>query len=533
MDKTANSIYDGADPGAYDVVVYGGTPAGIMASLRARQYGGKVLLIEPHRFVGGMMANGLGWTDAGNPAALKGDTRAFFRKVRDRYSQTSAWDKQNSNDYFRIVPPSGANDIMLYFEPKVARSIFQDWLNQAGVKVLLGERLVRDAGGGPAGVVKQGNMIRRLTLESGLTIAGKVFIDASYEGDLMALAGVSYVVGRESNTAFGETLNGLEPDCSGSLTFKYPVDPYNIKGDPSSGLLAGIGSYPSSPAGSADSIIQAYTYRLCLTDLPTNRIAVAKPAGYNEQDYELLFRMYESNPDAPLAFSLQPMPNRKTDTNNTGPVSTDYVGHNSLYPEASYAERDQIMGEHRNYVQGLVWTLQNHPRIPVAIRELAKQWGLCMDEFPETNGWPDQIYVREARHMRGQAVMTENQALGRVLVPDPIADVCYSLDSHTVQRCLGPSGQLINEGAYYIPLPQAFSISYGSVVPMKSQCANLLVPVCLSSTHVAFSSIRMEPQLMGIGESVGVAAALSIEMGVAVQDLPYLSLRKALNSQGL
>lgn len=479
------------------------------------------------------MSNGLGWTDAGNPGILKGYTRTFFQKIRDQYNQASAWDKQSSSAYFSVVPFSGFNDIMLYFEPKVARAIFQDWLNQAGVKVLLGERLLLNRNASSPSVVKQGNMIRRITLESGLSIPGKVFIDASYEGDLMAMAGVSYVVGREANAMFGETLNGIQYNRSTSLAFRYPVDPYNIQGDPASGLLPGIGTYPSVPVGSADNKTQAYTYRLCLTDLASNRVAIEKPGSYNEQEYELLFRMYESDPGAPLAFSLQPMPNRKTDTNNTGPVSTDYLGHSSLYPEASYAERDQILAEHRNYIQGLIWTLQNHPRIPANIQLLARQWGLSMDEFPETKGWPDQIYVREARRMRGQTVMTEAHAMGLIQALDPIAVACYALDSHAVQRCLDANGQLVNEGGFYVRIPQPFSISYGSVVPMKSQSANLLVPVCLSSTHAAYGSIRMEPQLMGIGESVGIAAALSLEKGVAVQDLPYLRLRIELSSLGL
>jgi len=376
-----------------------------------------------------------------------------------------------------------------------------------------------------------------------------MFIDATYEGDLMATAGVSYTIGRESNSQYGETLNGVQANKT-SLTlrgtvsrngynhnFIEGVDPYVKKGDPSSGILPFIEKDPPAPDGTGDNRIQAYCYRMTLTDHPENRISFIKPDGYNESDYELLFRNYEaakgpiekmySYGDPLVPWINSKMPNRKTDTNNQKGFSTDFIGQNYDYPEASYEERDRIAELHLKYQQGLMWTLAYHPRIPQKVRDVVSQWGMSKDEFTDNNGWTDQLYVREARRMISDYVMTQKHCERFDVAEDPVGLGAYGMDSHNIQRYIDSNGFVQNEGNVEAPVAGPYPVSYRSIIPKKEESTNLFVPVCLSATHIAYGSIRMEPVFMILGQSAATAACIAIDKKTSVQDIEY----KTLNSQ--
>lgn len=344
----------------------------------------------------------------------------------------------------------------------------------------------------------------------------------------MAAAGVSYHVGRESNQVYGETLNGVEPEQNTkSHRFEKPVDPYQKPGDPASGLVWGIQVTSLPPSGSGDRLVQAYCFRLCTTDAAANRRAWPKPADYDEARYELLLRNFEAGdhrvPWAPLF-----MPNRKTDTNNNCAFSTDYIGGNYAYPDGSYAEREKIIADHRSYQQGLLWTLANHPRVPEKVRAEFQRLGLAKDEFTENDNWPTQLYVREARRMLGSYVMTEHHCRGQEVAEDSVGMGAYGMDSHNIQRYVTPDGHVQNEGDVEVGVAGPYPISYRSLVPKPHECENLLVPVCLSSSHIAYGSIRMEPVFMILGQSAAAAAAMAIDEKVAVQAVPYEKLRAQL-----
>lgn len=399
------------------------------------------------------------------------------------------------------------------------------------------------------GVEKQGTQITAITMESGKTFRGKMFIDATYEGDLMASAGISYRVGRESNREYGETLNGVQANkfsatlrqtvsVNGSNhNFKDRVDPYIVKGDPSSGLLPFIINGPPGVDGQGDEGIQAYCYRMTLTNHPENRIPFQKPEGYNELEYELLFRNYEAvegpveemntNGAPQVPWINSSMPNRKTDTNNQHGFSTDFVGQNHDYPEASYEEREKIAERHREYQQGLMWSLAYHPRIPEKVRDVVSQWGTCKDEYEREDGWQQQLYVREARRMVSDYVMTQKNCEGYEVVEDPVGMAAYGMDSHHVQRYVDVNGYVQNEGNVQASVAGPYPISFRSIIPKKQECSNLVVPVCVSATHIAFGSIRMEPVFMVLGQSAATAAALAINNGT---DLHTLN-QDELNSQ--
>ena len=510
----------------YDVVVYGGTSAGVAAAVQAARMGKTVVVVEPGRHVGGLTSGGLGYTDSGDKAVVGGVAREFYRRVKQHYNRPEAW-TFGSPDNLRGYRKD--EDAAWVFEPKVAEATFKAMLAEAKVPVVYGERLDR---GHAKGVKLDGKRITAMTTESGQTYEGKVFVDATYEGDLLAAAGVTYTVGREANAQYGETLNGVARKWNThNHRFIKNVDPYVKPGDPKSGLLFGIDPDPLPADGEADHRVQAYCYRMCMSLDPANRVPFPKPADYDEKKYELLFRNFEAGD---LNFPMKPdmMPNGKTDTNNNRAVSTDYIGRNYKYPTASYAERDAILKDHESYQKGLMWTLQNHPRVPQKIRNEMAKWGLPKDEFTDNGGWPHQIYVREARRMVGNYVVTEQDCRRVRQTPESVGMGSYNMDSHNCARYVTPEGFAQNEGDVQESPRGPYRIAYGSLVPKKGECPNLFAPVCLSSTHASYGSIRMEPVFMVLGQSAATAAAIAIDDGVDAQAVPYAKLQKRLLADG-
>jgi len=508
---------------AYDVVVYGGTSGGVVAAVQAAKMGKTVLLVEPGNHLGGVTSGGLGATDIGNKRAIGGISRDFYRRVARHYAQDNAWTVQKRSEY-KSRRQQGNEDTMWTFEPKVAEALYRDMAREAGVTLLFGDRLVLKTG-----VTKQGNRIAAIKLESGKTLRGKMFIDATYEGDLMAGAGVAYHVGRESNKRYGETINGIQ--IHKGHQFKKPVDPYKVPGDPSSGHLLGVQAGGPGRIGDEDKRIQAYNFRMCMTDAPENRIAWPKPEGYDPQRYEILLRYIKAGVWDSLG-SITPMPNRKTDMNNNGAVSTDNIGMNYDYPEGDYATREKIFRDHVTYQLGMMWFLANDPRVPERIRKSVNRWGLCKDEFNETGGWPHQLYVREARRMIGAYVMTQHNCQRREVVDDSVGLAAYTMDSHNCQRFVDAEGHARNEGDVQIGGFPPYPIAYRSIVPKEEECANLLVPVCLSASHIAYGSIRMEPVFMVLGQSAATAAVMAIDHKSSVQKLDISALQKQLRDDG-
>ncbi len=507
-----------------DVVVYGGTSSGIIAAVQAKRSGKSVVLIEPSDHLGGLTTGGLGATDIGNKGAIGGLARDFYHRIWQRYQDDTAWVHETRDEYNgRNVRYNPADDTMWTFEPHVAAQVFRELLAEAGIEPLMSERLDRQNG-----VKKDGPRIESIATESGRTFAARVFIDATYEGDLMAAAGVSYHVGREANDVYGETLNGVQPSLNvKNHRFIHPVDPYVKPGDPASGLLWGIQADGLPPKGSGDRCVQAYCYRLCTTDVPENRRPWPKPDDYDESRYELLLRNFEAG-DHRVPWHPTWMPNRKTDTNNNHAFSTDYIGGNYDYPDADYASREAIVADHRSYQQGLLWTLANHRRVPPQVREEFQRLGLAKDEFVENDNWPTQLYVREARRMIGPYAMTEHNCRGSEVAQNSVGMGAYGMDSHNCQRYINPEGHVQNEGDVQVHGFQPYPISYRSIVPKLAECDNLLVPVCVSSSHIAYGSIRMEPVFMILGQSAATAAVLAIEQDIAVQDVDYGQLAKRL-----
>ncbi|QDH81292.1 FAD-dependent oxidoreductase [Echinicola soli] len=532
-----------------DVIIYGGTSAGISAAIQSSRMGKSVMLIEPTNRIGGLTTGGLGQTDIGNKQVIGGISREFYENIKEYYDDHDHWKWQKKSEYSdggQTRTEEGENS-MWTFEPSAALAVYKQMIAAENIEVIYNERLNRETG---VEIVE--GRIHAITMEGGRTFEGKVFIDATYEGDLMAATGVSYTVGRESNAAYGESLNGIQLDkINRSLTGLVShnaskhnlipsVDPYVVKGDPSSGLLPNINEKPGLD-GEADKKIQAYCFRMCLTDHPENRIPFQKPSGYDEKNYELLFRNYEARKGSledmysyggVIPWINSQMPNRKTDTNNRFGFSTDYIGGNYAYPEASYQEREKIIKEHKNYQMGLMWTLANHPRIPQDIREEVSMWGTAKDEFESADGWQQQLYIREARRMISDYVMTQQNCEGLKVVEDPVGMAAYGMDSHHVQRYVDANGYVQNEGNVEAHGFKPYPISYRSIVPKKEECENLLVPVCLSASHIAFGSIRMEPVFMVLGQSAATVAAMAIDAEEAVQDLSYDKLRAKMLKDG-
>jgi len=530
----------------YDIVIYGGTSAGVAAALQSSRMGKSVVLIEPTDRIGGLTTGGLGQTDIGNKQAIGGISREFYENIRKYYDDPNNWKWEKRSEYMDSgqTRTEEGEATMWTFEPSAALKVYKAMMDKEKIKIVYNERLNRESG-----VKKVNGKIESITMESGKTYKGKVFLDATYEGDLMASAGVSYAVGRESNEEYGETLNGVQANSiNRALTgfvsknafnhnFLPGVDPYVKKGDPASGLLPNVNEKPGLE-GEGDEKIQAYCFRMCLTDHPENRIPFQKPSNYDEINYELLFRNYEARKgtirdmysygNSLLPWINSSMPNRKTDTNNKFGFSTDYIGRNYDYPEASYAEREKIIEDHRNYQMGLMWSLANHPRIPEEVREEASKWGTSKDEFERADGWQQQLYIREARRMISDYVMTQQNCEALIVAEDAIGMAAYGMDSHNVQRYVDANGYVQNEGNVEAHGFKPYPISYRSLVPKKEECNNLIVPICVSSTHIAFGSIRMEPVFMVLGQSAATAAALAIDGNINVQDVPYPQLKEQL-----
>jgi hypothetical protein len=411
---------------------------------------------------------------------------------------------------------------MWTFEPHVAEKIFEDLVRENKITVLRRERLDL-----ARAVEKTGARLTTIYLESGRSVRAQMFIDATYEGDLMAKAGVAYRVGREANAEHGETLNGVQTRHATAHQFFPRVSPYVIHGDATSGLLPGIASTGPGAEGSGDARVQAYNFRLCFTDAPANRIPFPKPVSYDEKHYELLLRNFEAGLKI-LPLHPADMPNRKTDTNNNTGFSTDFIGENYAYAEADYATRDRIRAAHLAYTQGLLWTLTNHPRVPEKIRAEAARWGLSRDEFTDNAGWPTQLYVREARRMTGAYIMTEHNCMGRTVAPDPVGLGAYNMDSHNTQRYVDVQGYVANEGDVQVKVPSPYPIAYGAITPRANACENLLVPLALSATHISYGSIRMEPVFMVLGQSAATAAAQAITEKTSVQNIDRARFRAQL-----
>ena len=534
----------------YEIVIYGGTSSGIAAAIQSSRMGKSVVLIEPTNRIGGLTTGGLGQTDIGNKQAIGGISREFYENIKKYYDDLANWKWQKKSEYLDggQTRTKESENSMWTFEPSAALSVYKDMIEKENIILVYNERLNRQNG-----VKKADERLQSIEMESGKVFSGDIFIDATYEGDLMAAAGVSYTIGRESNNQYGETLNGVQANMknttlTGSVSrnaynhnFLPRVDPYVKKGDPKSGLLPNVIHKPGIE-GDGDHKIQAYCFRMCLTDLPENRIAFKKPDNYKEINYELLLRNYEARTGAirdmySYGNSLLPwinssMPNRKTDTNNKFGFSTDYIGKNYEYPDASYEQRKEIVEDHRNYQMGLMWTLANHPRIPKEVRDEASRWGTTKDEFERPDGWQQQLYIREARRMVSDYVMTQHNCEGLHIPNDPIGMAAYGMDSHNIQRYVDANGFVQNEGNVEAHGFKPYPISYKSLVPKKEECENLIVPVCLSATHIAFGSIRMEPVFMVLGQSAATAASLALDSNSPVQDIPYRKLESALLKDG-
>jgi len=522
-----------------DIVIYGGTSAGISAAIQSARLGKSVLLIEPTNRLGGLTTGGLGQTDIGNKQVIGGVSREFYQNIKKYYDDSTNWVWQMQSEYKDggQTRSDKNEDAMWTFEPSAALKVYQAMIKDLDIQIIYNQRLDRTTE-----VQKTDNTIKFITMESGNKYYGKMFIDATYEGDLLAATGVTYTFGREANSQFGESLNGVQAnDTSRTLTgglsvnsrnhnFVQGVDPYIISGDPSSGLLPGINP-TFEEDGSGDKQVQAYCFRMCMTDHTENRIPFEKPKNYNELNYELLFRNYEAGFNR-IPWINSKMPNRKTDANNRDGFSTDFIGQNYDYPEASYEERERIIQNHLSYQQGLMWTLANHHRIPEEIREEVSRWGMCKDEFDREDGWQQQLYIREARRMVSDFVITQKHCERIEIVCDGVGMAAYGMDSHHTQRYINSRGNVSNEGNVQAHVKAPFPISYRSIVPKKEECSNLLVPICLSATHIAFGSIRMEPVFMVLGQSSAVIACLAIDDDKAVQKIPYNKLRKELLNLG-
>jgi hypothetical protein len=536
---------DASTPLQADIVVYGDAAVGVAAAVQGARLGHSVILVSPYGHLGGMTSSGLGWTDIGNKSILGGISREFYHRVYLHYQNPEAWVQQTKDEFPKKGQGAPTFDdttqLGSVFEPKVAERIFDQLVEEAGVHVIDG-RLDLEAG-----ATMNGPRIARIHLEDGTSISGKMFIDGSYEGDLMAAAGVTFTVGREANSQYDETVNGITLPVH-SNNMPDGIDPYRVKGDPSSGLLPGVNEYDEGDVGKGDHRLQAYCYRVCLTNAPDNLVPITQPEGYDEADYEMLFRALDIGHRGLWGafYKFSPMPNKKTDSNNQGGISMNKIANNysELPPDhpdywdwttLSHQGREKVAAGQRDWQLGLIWTLQNHLRVPEDVRKQYSGWGLPKDEFTDNGHWPYNLYVREGRRMISDFVMTEHQCRQNPNYPqveDSVGMGAYTMDSHNVQR-VNWKGQLKNEGDIQKSLGgKPYPISFKSIIPAKGECENLLVPWCLSSSHIAFGSIRMEPVGMVLGQSAATAAAIAIEEEQSVQDVDYPSLKARLLKDG-
>ena len=505
-----------------DVCVYGANSAGVAAAVELVRLGKSVVVLQPGKFVGGLTTGGLGETDYGRKHVIGGISREFYVGCGKHYGK----------------------DEEFKFEPHVASAVYEQMLRAHGVVVRLCQYVDK--------VEKSAGRIVAITLLGGLRVEAKVFIDASYEGDLMARAGVAYHVGREDNSTYDETLNGIQVKLTHQ--FSHPVDPFVKSGDESSGLLPGIVNEDlGKKQGQGDARVQAYCFRMCMTDDPALRVAWEKPEGFDASHHELAARWFAGEKDVyndqisenhaivPRKFdvfpNLTPGGFHKTDTNNHGPVSSDFIGMNHEWPEASYEARETIFQAHVTYQKGYYWFIANDERIPSRYREAYRTWGLPSDEFTETGHWPHQLYVREARRMIGEYVITEHDCRGTRKTDDSIGMGSYGMDSHNCSRFVTTDvttgrPRVMNDGDVQVHGFAPYAIPYRSIVPKRSECLNLLVPVCLSSSHIAYGSARMEPVFMVLGQSAAGAASMMIESNCASQDIDIQKLREQLINEG-
>ena len=520
----------GTDAYRADVVVYGGNSAAVSAAVQVSRMGRSVILVSPDTHLGGLSSSGLGFTDTGNKEVIGGIAREFYALVYDHYSDDGAWKWQKRSEYGGRGQGSpavdGAKRTQWIFEPHVAEETFEKLIDEEDISVLRDEWLDRETG-----VEMKDGRIKSIRMLSGKCFKADVFIDATYEGDLMAAAGVSYTVGREANEVYGEEHNGVQSGRHDHGHYFFTdVDPYIIPGDPSSGLLWGISSDRPGPVGSGDSKIQAYNFRLCLTRVDENRQPFYKPEDYDPARYELLARYYQAGWNETF-YKFDPIPNAKTDVNNHGAFSSDMIGMNYEYPEADYGRRAEIIAAHRSYQAGLYYFIATDPRVPEDVRNEMSSWGYAKDEFADNGYWPYNIYVREARRMLGQTVMTENLVRGFEKVKESVGMGSYILDSHNTQRFVTEDGFVQNEGDVGVGLAP-YQIEMKSLLPKAEECSNLVVPTALSCSHIAFGSIRMEPVFMILGQSAAVMAVTSIEKDVPVAYVDYNDIEPALRSAG-
>lgn len=494
----------------YDVVVYGGTAGGVIAAVSAAREGLHTALIEPTNHLGGMVSGGLGWTDFGKKEVIGGYALEFYLRVGrhyglQRYAQEIGW----------------------LHEPHVAEDIFNDMIREAKVDVFRKARL-REKNG----VRKSGTTVQQLIIESGDTFTARIFIDSSYEGDLMAQSGVTYTFGRESSAQYQETLAGVR-DRTPLHQFLVNVDPKN-----DGTLLPEISARTLPAPGSADKAVQAYNFRMCFSEVPENRVAFPKPEGYSPGRYALFARLLKDRVAAEgqnlilnSVIKVDLIPNGKADVNNNGPFSTDYIGGSWDFPDASYARKAEIFNEHRKYQEGFLYFLANDPQVPEALRREMNTWGLCKDEFTDNRNWPNQLYIRESRRMVGDYVMVQKDLQTELTKPDPIGMGSYNSDSHNVERIVGPDGFVLNEGDMQVAV-KPYQIPYRIMLPKPGEATNLLVPVAFSASHVAYSSVRMEPQYMILGHAAGVAAKLAIASATSLQNIPVATLINTLKKHG-
>jgi hypothetical protein len=481
--------------------------------------------------MGGMSSSGLGFTDTGNKEVIGGLAREFYQLIYQHYQKPESWNWQIQSEYGNTGQGNPAIDgekrTMWIFEPHVAEEAFETLLRDNNIVVYRDEWLDRETG-----VVKKEGHIVSIETMSGKVFKGNVFVDATYEGDLLASSEVTFTVGREDNGLYNETWNGVQSGVHHhGHYFKDKIDPYKIPGDTSSGLLPRISAEVPGMNGTGDSKIQAYCYRLCLTRHPDNRIPITKPEGYDSTQYELLARLSETRWDEFFG-KYDPIPNLKTDVNNHGPFSFDNIGMNWDYPEATYLRRREIIDEHKLYQKGLLYFMTTDKRLPEWVRETMNKWGFAKDEFTDNGNWPYNIYIREARRMTGEYVMTENDVLGKRPVPESIGMGSYTMDSHNVQRYVTSMGYVQNEGDIGVAASKPYKIALGSIMPLRDQCDNLLVPVCVSCSHIAFGSIRMEPVFMILGQSAGTIASLALKNRKNIHDLVYEEIKKQLIEDG-
>ena len=516
-------FYGFSQASVYDVVIYGGTAAGFTAAIQVAKLGKKVALLEPGNHIGGIGIDGLGGTDIDNhknfrnSPAVGGLALEFYKRIAKTYGRSEAFEKALKDH---------TKDPRLWkFESSVAERIIRNWLLEYKVDLYYGRRLKE----GEGAVQKNGSHILAIVAENGGVFKARVFIDATMEGDLLAAAGVTTVTGREANAQYNESFNGIR-GVTDHAQFQVKVDPYIIPGNPASGLLPTIQDEPLGIPGSADNHLQAYCFRMCLTNIPENRIPFTKPANYDRSQYEIYLRYEKAG--GKLYTPAYDLPNHKTDLGAWHDLSHNLYGMNAAYPGGNYATRKAILDQHRWYTQGLFYFLANDPEVSEPIRNAWSRAGLCKDEFADNEGWPRMFYVRDARRMVSDYVITEQ--MGRRQHPTPVADpvaVAYwPMDIHSVRRIVR-DGYAYNEGAVFREQDwRPFGISYRSLIPKINECTNLLTPSCISSSHIAYGAIRIEFTYMSLGQACGAAASIAIDENKPVQKIRYGKLERCLSN---